>query len=155
MYNRPAPIGLELVRSVLVVVQRLCGILKVVDDHYIRNKLSLGSGPIAEEVATLLDDSSRIAATPGWLDYALRALLGCIEVAPDLPESQQSFVRETLAPVWARMREDLLCESSRLNRNAVTLRPVSGHTRRAVQQRYTRQCASISTNFANLRKSTT
>ena len=111
VYNRPAPIGLELVRSVLVVVQRLCGILKVVDDHYIRNKLSLGSGPIAEEVATLLDDSSRIAATPGWLDYALRALLGCIEVAPDLPESQQSFVRETLAPVWARMREDLLCES--------------------------------------------
>lgn len=113
VYRRNAQISGQSIWSVLKLLVRLVPLIPVPDDHYIRNNLHLGDGPLQAELAKLAQRSPDTLSNSLWLDMILRSLIALLRDAEELPQSELVIIVESLVPLWERMAEDRRCDALR------------------------------------------
>ena len=104
-----ADIEHDLLKRVLRCVQHLAYRLPEQHHSYIRSNLQLDQRPLVESLTDLSEHSSTRLTSCTMLEMALRSLICCFEVISCTADDLK-WTRQMLDPVWARMREDLLCE---------------------------------------------
>lgn len=108
-HTTAADIDHDLLRRVLRCVQHLAYRLPEQHHNYVRSNLQLDQRALVESLADLIAQSSTRLTSCTKLEMALRSLICCHEVV-NCTADDLKWTRQMLDPVWARMREDLLCE---------------------------------------------
>lgn len=108
MYCSPATIEKDLVLPVLRCVKHLAYRLPEEHHAYIRGNLQLATAPLVEGLEALMGRLTDHSCSTS-LDMALRSLICCSETITNISDDLK-WIKAKLEPVWARMREDLLCE---------------------------------------------
>ncbi|WP_240997874.1 restriction endonuclease [Pseudomonas viridiflava] len=106
--NTAAELEPDLIRSVLRCVQHLAYRLPEHNHNYIRGNLQLDKSPLVDSLVKLIASNSR-STTCIMLEMALRSLICCCENISGI-DNDLKWIKQMLDPVWARMREDLMCE---------------------------------------------
>lgn len=109
IYGAPANIETSLVQAVLRSVQHLAYRLPEQYGDYIRGNLQLGPQPLVEGLEALMSGLNERWSNSTLLEMALRSLICCCETIADVSDDLK-WIKHTQEPVWARMRENLLCE---------------------------------------------
>lgn len=109
IYGAPTNIETSLVQTVLRCVQHLAYRLPEQHHDYIRGNLQLGPQSLVEGLATLLAGLTERWSNSTLLEMALRSLICCCETIANVSDDLK-WLTQMQEPVWARMREDLLCE---------------------------------------------
>ncbi|HGM5578580.1 TPA: restriction endonuclease [Pseudomonas putida] len=99
----------ELLDGVLRGVQHLAYRLPEQHHNYLRGNLQLKQRPLIESLDELIATPHPRPITANELEMALRSLICCCETAEGA-DKDLKWLKQVLEPVWARMREDLLCE---------------------------------------------
>jgi|GEM_PF-3734069 len=99
----------DLLKSVLRCVQHLAYRLPEQHHNYIRGNLQLEKEPLVESLVELIAASNTRSTNCTMLEMALRSLICCCENINGI-DNDLKWTKQMLEPVWARMREDLLCE---------------------------------------------
>ncbi|GFM66960.1 hypothetical protein Q1J52_14135 [Pseudomonas lijiangensis] len=99
----------ELLIAVLECVKLLAHRLASHHHNYIRGNLQLDQKSLVEALEELISKTHDNPIHSIQLEMALRSLICCCENIDNI-NSDIKWIKQKLEPVWARMREDLLCE---------------------------------------------
>ncbi|WP_253278628.1 hypothetical protein [Pseudomonas thivervalensis] len=108
-HNTAAELENFLLNAVLRCVQHLAYRVHQRHHNYIRGNLQLGQQPLVEGISELIAGRNECSTTSTMLEMALRSLICCCETTDGISDDLK-WIKQMLEPVWARMREDLLCE---------------------------------------------